>query len=120
VRERVGTISRRTSADWATTGAKSQIAVNDGPTRLWRGDTWQQHVRRIAYRILLGHELYKTVVPNLCVLRAILSCVRMSFSPFQNRLIQNMHSELEAKDVLPNINRTQATERSKNAVFCLW
>jgi len=25
-----------------------------------------------------------------------------------------------AKDVLPNINRTQATERAENSVFCPW
>jgi len=32
----------------------------------------------------------------------------------------NMHKaldKLEAKDVLPDINRTQATERAKNAAF---
>jgi len=28
--------------------------------------------------------------------------------------------KLEAKDVLPNINCTQAAERAKNAIFCPW
>jgi len=33
---------------------------------------------------------------------------------------QKQNSILEAKDVLPNINRTQVTERTENAVFCPW
>jgi len=33
---------------------------------------------------------------------------------------RNAIKKLEAKDVLPNINHTQATERSEHAVFCPW
>jgi len=33
---------------------------------------------------------------------------------------QQQQQKLEAKDVLPNINHTQAAERAKNAVFCPW
>ena len=36
------------------------------------------------------------------------------------RKLKHLQTQLEAKDVLPNINRTQAAERAENAVFRPW
>jgi len=44
----------------------------------------------------------------------------------QRKYARSMHHKItkrktmEAKDVSPNINRTQAAEGPKNAVFCPW
>jgi len=51
----------------------------------------------------------------------------ISYSLTSNRLLlkashfrKKINGKLEAKDILPNINRTQAAARVENAVFCPW
>jgi len=41
----------------------------------------------------------------------------MGTKPSTKEFTLKKNMKLEAKDVLPNINRTQATERTKNAEF---